>query len=248
LLDKPNVKRKKYSFTEYIWLKIVEQLRLAGFPIAQIHELQKRILEPIQVKGLVTLIDKAKNYIDELKISEKEKNNLREFLAANEKSNAKELGDFNLLHIIIMESILKKLPLSLAVFTDNTFVILDKGKEHLYSEQEKNRLLYETHIVVSVTSIIQKFFLSDISGWVVPEINLLSAEENKLFSLLHSGNYESIIVKFRDKKIKTMELMKSEGTKEKVIDILRAGEFSEIVIQKRKGETVKIENTLKIVL
>jgi hypothetical protein len=247
LTDKPNVKRKMYSFIEFVWFKIVEQLREAGLSLERIADFQNGILKPIQVKGLVTLIDQAESYIDELKISEEEKNNLRKFLASSRK-DTKGLTEFNLLHIAIMECILKKLPLSFAVFIDGSFIILDKSKEHSYTEQDKNKLLFETHIVVSVAKIIQNFLLSDLADWVVPEINLLSPQENKLFSLLHSGKYESIIIKFKDKKMKSLELKRSENPKEKIVNLIRDGEFSEILVKKNKGEIEKIENTIKIVL
>ncbi len=240
-------KFKKYTFIEFVWLKTVEQLRNAGLNLTAIADLRANLLEPIKIKGLITKIQKAKNYIDELNLSKNEKEELLQFIASPEYKTAEPVH-FNLLHIIIIESIVKKLPLSLAVFLDGTFIILDKSKEPLYTELDKNKLLFDTHIVVSVSAILQRFLRSDLSGFVVPQIGLLSPAENKLFEIVHSGEYESIIIHFKNKKIKTLELKKSENIKERIIDILNKDAFGEILVKKHKGMITKIENTLKVTL
>ncbi len=236
---------KKYSFIEFVWIKIVEQLRNTGVNLSVIAQFKTKLLEPIKVKGILSKVEQAKHFIDDLKLGKAEKEQLLQYIASPEYKSMGEVH-FTLLHIMIVESIIKKLPLALAVFLDGTFIILDKSKEHFYTDEEKNKLLYDTHVTVSVSTILKKFFLSGLSGFVVPEINLLSYPENKLFEVIHSGDYDSILINFKDKKIKTLELKKSEDIKHKIYDILDKREFGEILIKKHKGVVTKIENTFKI--
>ncbi|MBA3681748.1 MAG: hypothetical protein H0W73_11395 [Bacteroidetes bacterium] len=249
VLDKAETaSRKKYTFAEYIWYKIVEQLREAGLSLPIISKFKLGFLAPIKIKGLITKAQQAKNYIDDLKLTKEQKQQLVQFLASPEYKNTSENISFTLLDVIIVEAITKKLPLSISVFLNGDYMIQDKSKEHLYTEQDKNKLLFETYVTISVTSILNNFMRSDLSGFVVPKLGLLSYAENKLFEVVHSGQYESILINFKDKKIKSLELKKSEDIKQRMIDILNKDEFGEIVVKKHKGVVTKIENTLKITL
>lgn len=249
MLDKKTVdSRKKYSFSEYIWYKVVEQLREAGLNLGTIATFKANLLEPIKVKGVLSKMQQAKSYIHDLKLPKEQKEQLLQFILTPQTKEISDTITFTLLDIIIMESILKKLPLSIAVFTNGDYIILDKSKEHLYSEEENNRLLFDTHIRLSVSKIIKEFLSSDLSGFVVPELGLLSYAENKLYEVIHSGEYETIVIHFKDKKMKSMELKKSEDIKKRIVDILDKGEFGEIVVKKHKGIVTKIENTIKIAL
>ncbi len=249
VLDKAETaSRKKYTFAEYIWYKIVEQLREAGLSLPIISKFKLGFLAPIKIKGLITKAQQAKNYIDDLKLTKEQKQQLVQFLASPEYENTSENISFTLLDVIIVEAITKKLPLSLSVFLNGEYMIQDKSKEHLYTTEDKNKLLFETYVTISVTSILNNFMRSDLSGFVVPKLGLLSYAENKLFEVVHSGQYESILINFKDKKIKSLELKKSEDIKQRMIDILNKDEFGEIVVKKHKGVVTKIENTLKITL
>ena len=134
------------------------------------------------------------------------------------------------------------------IFINNSFIIINKNKEDFYTEDDKNKLLFETYVTVSVTSIFSKFLRSDLSDYVVPKLSLLSYAENKLFEIVHSGDYETITIHFKDKKIKALELKKSENIKDKIIDLLNKDEFGEFIIKKHKGQISKIENTQRIIL
>ncbi|MEO6303251.1 MAG: hypothetical protein ABIP51_08760 [Bacteroidia bacterium] len=248
LASKENLTTKRFTFSEFIWYKIVEQLREAGLSLPIILKFKENFLQPIKAKQIIAKAQEAKNYIEDLKLSRDQKEQLTKFLASPEYKNTIDNLSFTLLDIIITESTLKRLPLSLAVFLDGEFIIIDKTKEQFYTEEDKNRLLFDTYITVSVTSIFNKFLRSDLSDYVVPKLGLLSYAENKLFEVVHSGDYESITIHFKDKKIKALELKKSENIKDRIIDILNSGEFGEFIIKKHKNQITKIENTQKITL
>ncbi len=235
---------KKFTFVDFIWIKIVEQLRGVNVGFELIKNFKSYLFEPIKVKGLLTSMQQAKNYIVE-NLPKDQQQKLLELLSTPE---TKTEVNFTMLHIIIIDSILNKLPLSVAIFSDGSYQIVDKSKEHLYSKDEQNKLLFDTYITVSISSILKTFLRSELSGFVVPKLGLLSYAENKLFEVVHSGDYESILINFKDKKIKTLELKKSEDIKQRIIDILDKGAYGEIVVKKHKGVVTKIENTIRITL
>lgn len=240
--------RRKYTFAEFVWLKIVEQLREAGLSLLIISRLKTDLFEPRKISGFLSKAKQAKNFINELKVSKEQKEQLFQFLTSDEFKEASENVSFRILDLMITESIIKRIPLSIAVFLNGNFFPIDKTKEDLYPEQYKKRLLFETYISVSISGIISRFLQSDLAGFIVPEIGFFSHAENKLFELVHSGEYENITINFKDKKIKSLELKKNENIKERIVDILNKGAFGEIVVKKHKGEIVKIENTIKVTL
>ena len=240
-----NLSRKKYSFVEFIWIKIVEQLRATGVNFSTIASFKSKFLEPIKLIGILSKTEQVLNFIEDLKLPKSEKEQLIKFMASPEYKNTGEVN-FTLLHIMVIESLIKKTPLSIALFSDATFLIIDKSKEHFYTEDEKEKLLFETHVVVSISAILKKFFLSRLATFVVPEIKLLSYGENKLFEVIRTGEYDSIIIHFKDKKANSLELIKSEDTHQKIYDILNKGQYGEILIKKHKGIVTKIENNIKV--
>ncbi|MGZ4100092.1 MAG: hypothetical protein ACXVNM_14495 [Bacteroidia bacterium] len=242
-----NSRNKVYSFAELIWYKIVEQLREAGLSLTIIASFKKELLAPIDSKAFVKKFQTPEKYFSELNLTYREKKHLLEFLAGESNRVTKDSA-FSMLYVMIVECVIQKLPLALAVFLDGSFLIIDSSKEHLFTESDKKRLMFDTHVFVSLTKILNTFLLSELAGDIIPKIGLLSPAESKLIELVHNGEYESITINFKDKKIKSLELKKKENPKEQLIDILNSGEFNELIVKKRKGEIVKIDNTIKITL
>lgn len=234
----------RFTFTEYIWIKAVEQLRAFNVPLPFIATLKTKLFEPIKLKGFVSKTDQAKNFIYDLGISESEKKKLLDFVLTENKTNA-DTG-VNLFQLIILESILKRKPISIAVFQNCEFLIIDKTKEILYTANDLELLESGTYIKVSISKLLSEFLKSDLAFTVMAKIQLLTYAENKLYDCIHTGEYESILIHFKDKKIKSLDLKKAVDTKQKIINILSEGEFVDITIKKHKGIIAKIEQTLKI--
>jgi hypothetical protein len=102
------------------------------------------------------------------------------------------------------------------------------------------------YVTISVSKILSEFLRSDLAFDIIPKINLLTYPENKLYEAIQTGEYESIVVHFKDKKIKVLELKKNANVQKKMIDILSEGNFAEIIVKKHKGVVTKIEQNIKI--
>lgn len=236
--------RTIYTFTEFVWLKIIEQLREAGLSLSIITELRKGLFLPIEVDFL-SKQERTRNFIKALDISKEE---MQELLALISETLETEHSTFFLLDVMIVQCIIRREPLGLAVFLDGSFIPVEKDYQLKYDVYDLNKLFGQTYIYVSISGIIKNFLRSDISEWVVPKINLLNPAESKLFELIRKGDYESITIEFKDKKLKSLELKKSEDIKDRIVDIIDAFEFGDITVKKHKGVVTKIESTKKIKL
>jgi hypothetical protein len=73
-----------------------------------------------------------------------------------------------------------------------------------------------------------------------------SQNEQKLLDVVRSGEYDEIIVVFRDKKMHSLTLNKAQDTKRKIVDVLRENPFQEITIKSHRGKVIRFLSKLKI--
>jgi len=118
----------------------------------------------------------------------------------------------------------------------------------LYNEKFVERKIFETHVNISISAIIKDFLLDSHFSFLLPQLPLLQQNEARLMELIHSGDYDSITIHFKDKKMKSLELKKTQDTKRRVVDILTDGAYQEIVLKSHKGMVTNIQNTLKVYL
>lgn len=138
-----------------------------------------------------------------------------------------------MLYLFIVDSIVNKKFLVVVFFVSGLYIVIDKSKEYLYYiVEEKNRFVNEIYIVILISLILCKFFNLELVGSVLLKINFLLEVENKLFELVYSGIYESIIVYYKNKKMNWVEFRKSDKLYVYLVDILYVGEISEIIVIK----------------
>lgn len=235
---------RKFTFAEFMWIEVLKELRLFNLPNTTIAKLRTKLFESVSLELLSKDLKAQSEIIESLNISRSEK---KQLLALLENKNNQELVvTISFFQLMLLECILKRKPMGLAVFTNGEYLILDKSKQHLYSKSDLDLLNSQSHITIWLSGIISRFLQSDMAFELIPELNILSKQETVLYEYIQSGNYESIIIHFKNKKMKSLELKKNQSTKEKIVNILREGEFAEITIKKHKGEIVKIEQSIKI--
>jgi hypothetical protein len=245
ILEKKTDEINRFTFTEFVWIKIVEQMRLFNVPLPYLASLKEKLFETIKLKGLSTQKEQAKEYIEKLGLKAEEKQKLLTLLRPETYQPKQDTG-VSILQLLIIESVLKRKPLGLAFFANGSYIVIDKNKENFYSENDLDLLNGSHYIHINISKILSEFLRSDLAFEIVPKINLLTYPENKLYEAIQTGEYESIVVHFKDKKIKVLELKKNANVQKKIIDILSEGNFAEIIVKKHKGVVTKIEQNIKI--
>ncbi len=244
-IGRSKAKQKRYSFTQYVWFKMIEQLRAVGYEMTDLKLFREKFFKPVNAKSIIEQIENLEAYVNDLNISDEQKNEMINLFASDEFKQVSEIN-FSLLHLLILENFVNRVPLSVAVFPKGEFLIVNKSKEYLYTEEERNRLTYGTYVNVSVSNILRTFLRSGVAGFIVPEIKLFSKPLNRLIEVINNGNYDRIVINFKYQKIKSLELTKTEDIKAKVFDILEKGQFAEIRVMKHKGLITTIKSTEKL--
>lgn len=244
VIDKNVSEAGRFTFTELIWIKTAEQLRLFNLPLPFIATLKATLFEPLKLKGFVSKTEQAKQFISDLGISETEKKKLID-LVLTENKESTHTG-INLFQLIIIDSLLNRKPISLAIFPNCEFLIVDKTKQHLYSQSDLDLLDKANYIKLSISNLLSEYLKSDLAFMSLPKVQVLNYSENKLYEVLQTGEYDLIIIQFKDKKQKALELKNIATTKQKILDLLSTEDLAEITVRKHKGIITKVEQPQSI--
>jgi len=238
---------RNFNFIDYIWLRVIHDMRSIGIPIKLIKAVKNELFKPLPLDGVYKVF---KKHIPEIKkamaFNEEQSNELIEIILAGEKNTTEE--GLTYFYAFIVQCVMLKIPASLIIYKDGSYLVWYEGKSELYEKEEIERKIAESHISISLSNLIKEFLMNERSVFLLPELKLLPPNEIKLMELIHSGEYDSISISFKNKKMKSLELKKMQDTKKKVVDILNEGAYQDIVIKSHKGMVTQIQNTIKVML
>lgn len=229
---------RRYSFFEYVWLKVIEEFRAAGVPLKTLKLVKDdfhKFIDPEWVKEIINLNPEL---FEQLQATEKE-------LIEKLSKGASPKEGFSLFHLVLVEAIVKRETINLLVYKDGSYTIWYPSKQELYSNEELLKIMYETHVSVSITKILKSFLQNEKLDYSIPKLEILSEPELEILDVIRTGNYDSINIIFKNKKVDSIELTKSQEVRKKVTEILAEGNYQNIVIKSHKGKVTFIENTIK---
>lgn len=238
---------RNFTFVDYVWIRVIDEMRSMGVSVDLIKGAKEILFEELDVKPLYKIL---KTNIDKIKKSmsytEEQKDEIIRLMLEGEKKTKEE--GVTSFYMAIVNAIFHKTPVSILISNDGYLMIWAENYAHTYPKEDIEFKTFETHISISISKIIKDFLLDKKSVFLLPDLQLLQPNEIRLMELIHSGNYDSISIHFKDKKMKNLELKKSQDTKVKIVDILSEGAYQDIEIVSHKGMITKIENTIKIIL
>ena len=238
-------KWRKFSFVDFVWLKIVEQLRGIGISIPLLQKVKQEIFHEITTDEIYKIFKEDTRLINQLPEGG-QKDQLKAYLGSGKSLNS--TASATVLQFLICETIFDKVPISLVVFNDGNWYPWYVDRPSLYSAEEQHSMTYYTHVTVSITEVIKDFLSSDQSAFLLPKLHILSATETKLLEIIHSGEYESVTIHFKDQSAKSVEMIKAQHVKRRIVDILSEGDYQEIIIKSHQGMVTSIKNKIKMIL
>lgn len=238
---------KKFTFVEFVWIKIVEQLRNLSIGLNVTKSFKDQFLKSIKVKGIITKEKKVESFLKTVKLNKEQKKQLLALL----NSNIEKEHTLTILHLLITDYFIKRRSISLGIFSDGSFIIIDKNKEGLANAENNKQLHFSTYITVSLSEILKEFLLSPIAGNILKHILLPFVAENKAIETINSGNYKNITLYFKNKKNSPIQIKAGDEAKEKLMERLfynDQNEISEIEVIDKKGNTIKYNSTPTLIL
>lgn len=241
-------KWRKFSFVDFVWLKIIEQFRSIGTSIPILQKVKTEIFQKVNTDDIHEIFEESEELVEELINELPNSQQLTELKSMLKSGQPWKSLHVPVLQVLICETIFDRIPISLIVFTDGHWFPWYQDGAGIYSDEDRERTAYQTHVVVSITEIIKEFLTGDNAVFTLPKLHLLTETEVKLLEIIHSGEYESITIHFRDRKAKSVEMVKAQDVKRRIVDILSESAYQEIIIKSHQGMVSTIKNTIKMKL
>lgn len=246
LTEKEGGKWRKFSFLDYLWLKTLDELRLLGMPVKILKEIKEGLFNTLSLADLFHAYAINSDLIESINLSSEEKEELKKIGQTKKYEQGQDLG-FSYFLLLLTESISRKAPVSILVFSDGSWLPWIESRAQAYNKGAIEKKTFQTHVVVSLSNLLKSFLCDDKSLFVLPKLNILETPEIRILEIISSGDFQTVTVNFKNKKIKSVQMTKEQDVKKHVVDILSENAYQDITIKTHKGLITKIENTTKIV-
>ena len=236
-----NTAWRNFSYIDYIWLRVIDELRQFGVPTSLIKKAKDECFD-LAILDYEKLLPAVRKELksDSLRLSNEDKEEILNQLDSN-----KDFEVSYLMYVLCL-SIKTRIPLSLFLFKDGSVDFWFESTKFLNYTELAEKKIFQSHLCVSLSSIIKDFIQDTNFTFLLPQLPLLQPNETRLMELIHSGSYDSITIRFQNKKMKTVELLKKQDTKRRVADILMEAAYQDIVVKSHNGMVTHVYNTVKM--
>lgn len=239
--------RRKYNAIEYVWLKIIKELREFGLSINAIKNLKSFLLKEVDMKEIINSfieidLDDEDSDVEELQTALKNKYGSAEGIKKmNEEldDNQPELVN-TVLSMIIVETVINKSNSHLLITKMGNTIVTDG--EPFDDQINLGDILNAPYISFPIKNILVDFINREdlMNSEEREEILLTSEEEEKVLELLRHGNLVSLSVRFnKDNEIsliETEENIELEKVQGKLADFIMRNKYQVITYKTQDGK------------
>lgn len=225
-------KKRKYSFVEVIWIKIVQELKSIGYPKNLLTEAQEALsMRQSYLQMLMQVMEISARMLNQTSQPTVEKQE-------KETQNFDLKDETSVLGWAIAICIDNKTPVKIVFDSAGNAIVID------FSDPNSAELLREltdsTFVLISLDSILKDLILDDNFNFMLPKLHYLTEEEFEIIKELRSGEVEQLTVKFQGKEELLIErLVAINGDPAKrIAEILSNGDYEDILIKKRNKKIV----------
>lgn len=253
LRERKSKHRRKYNGVEYVWLRLVKELREFGLPIQSILNLKNYLLSEMDLMAHYTALfeiegmdnDYWDTFIQDIQKTFKTPEN---FIAVVEKDKHKINLSNTKLSVLLLSTVLTQSNVHLAITKDGNCIVFEESPmEDLFTS---SMVMNQPYISIPLNHIVSDFMgREDLYALDIKESGLdLSTEEIKIIDLIREGGIDSLTVKFVDGEvnlIETEETIDIKETKGRLVDLIQNGKYQEIYYKTVKGKIVSLKRKTK---
>lgn len=239
---------RNFNFIDYVWIRVISELRKVGAPVELIRGWKNQLFSGVitdssfleQLKANEKALKSALNFgekvnrmvIDEMK-------SWKKFDQKMAKKNGLTFFSYGVVHAISTRS-----HVAILFFSDGGSALWFDNLSKTTNQEYVKRVNMQTHVRVSISSIISDFLLDERSTFLMEQIPILNVNEIRLLELINSGKYESIKINFKDKKADSVEYTQKQCSRKKIVEVINENKYQNIEIKVHKGFVTIIENTI----
>lgn len=256
-----NVKEKesgwrRYSFFDYVWLRVVTELRNFGTPIPIVKKIKTNLFASVGPEMVAELTEDDYKRI-EAKFSELPENIKNDFKHINAEFIRKNSSKQDLLikfNKTVIDIVYQRVPTYLLIHPDGeSEIIMFTGENHevavnkFFASVEKN-----TSLLVSLTKIVDEFFITEkFSGNTYFKLSPLSCQEKEIVDIIRAGGVNNINIQLKSGKEFYVEILRKRPAAN-VIDqiegIIAKNKYTRITLDTEKGKVAYINEIEKRII
>lgn len=267
----------KLSFIDYLWLKIIVDLRKFGMSLDNILEVKKVCLADFQneIAGQITEEQITETILSLVKsnridVSPETIQQTKELLL---KADLRELvqsmnGSTTYLEMAIINLIVTRSSMDIVIVSNDNLNRLfgsadhDENKVSVFLDtSEKDKMIVPEgvdihwvhsvpHIRLPLRNYIAEFLQDEKNEKYLPKLELLDANELKLLTVIRKGTAKEIEIKFKNGRLDRMgvKMNVSKAEEARLLETFTRNEYAEISYSVEKGKIVRFDKTTKVLL
>lgn len=230
---------RKFNFADFVWIKIVNELRTFGVPVPTVKKIADEVYTPLPVKDIFKVYESNPDLLKDFESEDREA--ILNFIKNKQyETIAPETIPIKYLHLLIADAIAGRAPSAIVVYKDGEWHPYNPSKREMYSEEINNRVKFSSHISICILDIIFQFLQSDTVIRFMKDFKLFTPIEQELMDVINSGAYDKITVHYKTKKYVPLAIKKSKDTKTKILGIIRDRQYHHFIITDLKGKENKL--------
>ncbi len=243
--DETSRGKTPFSFIDYVWILIIEQLKDVGIRFEMIRQVKDRMMGlpiwAVDIDGMIdrVIIEKPEVYAKKPGLDELEKK--RKFL----KKQAKLQTYFS--HLVT-SSIHNKKHLSFWINSNADVIhVTDKELKGILENERYYDFFQHFYISISITEIIRDFIETKKLHLAADILDIISEEERLVLKMIEENSLIELIIDSEGDKI---DLLKEEGSdvKARFLEIITSQGYKDITFTNDRGTVTKFLNPNQIEL
>ena len=232
---------RKFSFADFIWIKVVNELRSFGVKLPVIKKIAQEIYEPIPLKEIMHSFAQHSQALDQY--YGKNKAELLKFIKSGAYKTADLRSDqeLNYMQVLMIEAIGIGNLVSLIVFDDGEWFPYIKSQEPHYPKELLAKKEMRSQIRISITDIIYRFIVEDALKEYCQIFQLFDSKEDKLISDIKAGDYKQLDIRFKSKERESIEIKRSKTALTDLVNIIREKDYKEIILTDKMGKEFRVK-------
>ena len=241
----------RFDFAEYIWIRIIQDLRKFGMSLPKIKKVKEYLLAGIDTNvnrpTQQEILDFKEQGLNLTELSEDEKEQLVAMLSENSGFEAMKsfVSHHRKIEMMVFTSIIYRLKIGILIGKDGLISdwmgVDNESYENAYSR---------TELFISISDIIFEFMNDETKEKYLLPLKLMTELELKVLRAIRRNDLKEVIIKFpigskrEDKKMITVkEVQFTEQQKEILYNILGKREYMNISIKTNSGGQLYVESS-----
>lgn len=186
---------RRFNFVQFIWIRLIEEMRNLSVPIPTIQKIKKSLFEQITFRELFQFLNENLSEIKDMKIEEPEKSELLGFIKKGDFSMFPKEAGIPYLQLILSEVICDRLPISLLIFSDGYWLPFNETSSYQYSTEDNIRIANQGCFKIPLAGVLARFIAGFYEDEICVTTKLITEKERLTLADIEDKKIITIITK-----------------------------------------------------